>query len=299
MNNATEPLNQSTSPPARGLFAEWSEMIKLEHTVFALPFALSGLLLASAAWPSLATVFWTIAAFAGARAASMTLNRLIDAKIDARNPRTKDRSIPAGRITVKQAVLFTLGSFAIMAIAATRLPSLCVQLLPIAVIWLSFYSFTKRFTWLCHIVLGIAIGGAALGGWVAAGGALDAPAAWLLMLAVATWVGSFDIIYACQDVEIDRNEKLHSIPAKFGIANALIISSALHVVTGLSLIAVGLLCQLGAFYWIGFAIVVGMLIYEHSIVKPNDLSRVNAAFFTVNGVVSILMFVAILLDKLF
>jgi 4-hydroxybenzoate polyprenyltransferase len=274
-------------------------MIKLEHTVFALPFALSGLLLASAAWPTISTVFWTIAAFAGARAASMTLNRLIDAKIDARNPRTKDRSIPAGRITVKQAVLFTVGSFAIMAIAATRLPLLCVQLLPIAVIWLSFYSFTKRFTWLCHIVLGIAIGGAALGGWVAAGGALTDPAPWILMLAVATWVGSFDIIYACQDVDIDRQEKLHSMPSRFGVATALNISSALHVVTVLSLIGVGILCHLGAFYWIGFAIVVGMLIYEHSLVKPNDLSKVNAAFFTVNGVVSILMFVAILLDKIF
>lgn len=295
MNNATE----SVSPPAKGLFSEWSEMIKLEHTVFALPFALSGLLLASASWPSAATVFWTIAAFAGARAASMTLNRLIDAKIDARNPRTKDRSIPAGRISVKQATLFTVGSFAIMAAAATQLPLLCVQLLPIAIIWLSFYSFTKRFTWFCHIVLGIAIGGAALGGWVAAGGMLGDPAPWVLMLAVATWVGSFDIIYACQDVDIDRSEKLHSIPARFGVATALNISSALHVVTVLSLIGVGLICHLGAFYWIGFAIVVGMLIYEHSIVKPNDLSRVNAAFFTINGVVSILMFFAILLDKLF
>ncbi|HEY9732977.1 MAG TPA: UbiA-like polyprenyltransferase [Drouetiella sp.] len=299
MNNATESLNPPANPQRRGLFAEWSEMIKLEHTVFALPFALSGLLLASTGWPSLETVFWTIAAFAGARAASMTLNRLIDAKIDARNPRTKDRSIPAGRISVKQAVLFSVGSFAIMAIAATRLPVLCVQLLPVAVIWLSVYSFTKRFTWLCHIILGIAIGGAALGGWVAAGGTLQAPAAWVLMLAVATWVGSFDIIYACQDVDIDRKEKLHSMPAKFGVAAALNISSALHVVTVLSLVGVGLICQLGAFYWLGFTIVVGMLIYEHSIVKPNDLSRVNAAFFTVNGVVSILMFLAILLDKLF
>jgi 4-hydroxybenzoate polyprenyltransferase len=299
MNNTTESINPPASPPKRGLFAEWSEMIKLEHTVFALPFALSGLLLASAGWPSFETVFWTIAAFAGARAASMTLNRLIDAKIDARNPRTKDRSIPAGRISVKQAVLFSLGSFAVMAIAATRLPVLCVQLLPFAIVWLSFYSFTKRFTWFCHIVLGIAIGGAALGGWVAAGGSLQAPAAWVLMLAVATWVGSFDIIYACQDVDIDRQEKLHSMPAKFGVATALNISSALHVVTVFSLIAVGLLCQLGAFYWIGFTSVVGMLIYEHSIVKPDDLSRVNAAFFTINGVVSILMFLAILLDKLF
>ncbi len=274
-------------------------MIKLEHTVFALPFALSGLILASPNLPSAATVFWTVLAFAGARAAAMTLNRLIDAKIDARNPRTSERSIPAGRISANQAALFSIASFAIMLLAATKLPSLCIRLLPIAVIWLSFYSFTKRFTWLCHIVLGIAIGGAALGGWIAAGGTLENPAPWILMLAVATWVGSFDIIYACQDVEIDRSEKLHSIPARFGIAQALIISSALHVVTVLSLIGVGLLCQLGAFYWTGFGIVVCMLVYEHSIVKPNDLSRINAAFFNINGVVSILMFLAILLDKLF
>lgn len=298
----TKTMTESTEtikPPARGLFSEWSEMIKLEHTIFALPFALSGLLLASPEWPSFSTVFFTVAAFAGARAASMTLNRLIDAKIDSRNPRTKDRSIPAGRISNKQAIIFALGSFAVMAVSATRLPPLCVQLLPVAIVWLSFYSFTKRFTWLCHIVLGIAIGGAALGGWVAAGGLLTAAAPWILMLAVATWVGSFDIIYACQDVDIDRQEKLHSMPARFGVATALNISSALHVVTAMSLIAVGLLCSLGAFYWVGFAIVCGMLVYEHSIVKPNDLSRVNAAFFTVNGVVSILMFVAILLDKIF
>jgi 4-hydroxybenzoate polyprenyltransferase len=274
-------------------------MIKLEHTVFALPFALSGLILASPKMPSAATVFWTVLAFAGARAAAMTLNRLIDAKIDARNPRTSERSIPAGRITASQAALFSIASFAVMLLAATKLPSLCMQLLPIAVIWLSFYSFTKRFTWLCHIVLGIAIGGAALGGWIAAGGTLENPAPWVLMLAVATWVGSFDIIYACQDVDIDRSEKLHSIPARFGIAQALFISSALHVVTVLSLIGMGILCHLGAFYWTGFGIVVCMLIYEHSIVKPNDLSRINAAFFNVNGVVSILMFLAILLDKLF
>jgi 4-hydroxybenzoate polyprenyltransferase len=295
MDNATK----AASPPAKGLFSEWSEMIKLEHTVFALPFALSGLILASPNWPSLATVFWTIMAFAGARAAAMTLNRLIDAKIDARNPRTRERSIPAGRISVKQAAFFSIASFAIMLLAASKLPPLCLLLLPFAVVWLSFYSFTKRFTWLCHIVLGIAIGGAALGGWIAAGGALNQPAPWVLMLAVATWVGSFDIIYACQDFEIDRSEKLHSIPARFGVSKALIISSALHVVTVLSLFGVGIICKLGAFYWVGFAIVVGMLVYEHSIVKPTDLSRVNAAFFTINGVVSILMFFAILLDKLF
>lgn len=274
-------------------------MIKLEHTVFALPFALSGLMLASPGWPSLATVFWTVMAFAGARAAAMTLNRLIDAKIDARNPRTKERSIPAGRISVKQAIIFSVASFAIMTAAATQLPPLCVKLLPIAIAVLSFYSFTKRFTWLCHLVLGIALGGAALGGWIAAGGSLTDAPAWVLMLAVITWVSSFDIIYACQDFDIDRNEKLHSIPSRFGIAPALVISSALHVITVLSLIGVGLLCHLGAFYWCGFAIVVGMLVYEHSIVKPTDLSRVNAAFFTINGVVSILMFCSILLDKLF
>jgi 4-hydroxybenzoate polyprenyltransferase len=277
---------------------EWTEMIKLEHTVFALPFALSGLVLASPVLPEWSVVFWTILAFTGARAGAMTLNRLIDAKIDLRNPRTQGRAIPQGRIKGVHAGIFAVISFLIMLFAAAHLPPLCLYLSPIALFWLSFYSYTKRITWLCHIVLGIALGGAALGGWVAAGGMLDIAAPWSLALAVSTWVAGFDIIYACQDFKIDKEEKLHSIPSRFGIAAALNISIALHVVTVGAMALLGGQVHAGAAFYAGLALITGMLVYEHSLVKPDDLSKVNAAFFNVNGVVSILAFLAILIDRI-
>lgn len=277
---------------------EWTEMIKLEHTVFALPFALSGLILAAPHLPSWTVVFWTILAFTGARAGAMTLNRLIDSQIDSRNPRTSMRAIPAGRIQGPHAAAFAVISFAIMLFAASHLPPLCLYLSPIALFWLSFYSYTKRITWLCHIVLGIALGGAALGGWVAAGGQLDSASPWLLALSVSTWVAGFDIIYACQDFEIDKAEKLHSIPSRFGLSGALAISKCLHVVTVGSMLALGLSVNAGVAFYAGLGIIAMMLIYEHSLVKADDLSKVNAAFFNVNGFVSILAFFAILLDKI-
>lgn len=285
-----------TSPQA--VIREWAEMIKLEHTVFALPFALSGLILAIPGLPDWRTVFWTVLAFASARGAAMTLNRLIDAKIDAINPRTRERAIPAGKIKASTALIFAIVAFALMLFAASNLPPICLMLSPIAVVWLSFYSFTKRFTWLCHIVLGIALGGAALGGWVASSGAIVGAAPWLLASAVATWVAGFDIIYACQDESFDRDNKLSSMPARFGVAGALKISRALHVLTVCLLFSLGLSLKLGFFYYVGFAAITGMLIYEHRLVKADDLSKVNAAFFTVNGIVSICAFCAFLIDKL-
>lgn len=273
-------------------------MIRFNHTLFALPFALSALILAAPGLPGWQIWFWTVLAFAGARAAAMTLNRLIDAQIDARNPRTKDRSIPAGRITRAQAATFSVLSFALMIFAATKLPSLCLFLSPVAVIWLSFYSFTKRFTWSCHFALGIAIGGAALGGWIAVAGELGSAVPWMLFAAVATWVAGFDIIYACQDTQVDRAEKLHSIPARFGIVAALKTSSILHMVTMAALILVGITAHVGSIYWFGMAVVAAMLFYEHSLVKPNDLSRLDAAFFNVNGIIAILAFLAIFFDHL-
>jgi 4-hydroxybenzoate polyprenyltransferase len=284
-------------PPVRTV-REWAEMIKLEHTVFALPFALSGLLLSVSGWPGWSVAGWTVLAFTGARAAAMTLNRLIDAEIDRLNPRTSMRQIPAGKISAKQALVFAIVSFAVMLFAASQLPPICLWLSPIAVIWLSIYSFTKRFTWLCHLVLGVAIGGAALGGWVAASGTIVGAAPWLLMLAVATWVAGFDIIYACQDVEFDRGHKLHSMPARFGVARSLMISRALHVVTVASFLALGAALNLGPVFFAGAGMVALMLVYEHSLVKPDDLSKVNAAFFTVNGIVSIAAFLTFLIDKI-
>jgi len=277
---------------------EWTEMIKLEHTVFALPFALSGLILAAPQLPSVSTVAFTILAFVGARSAAMTLNRLIDSRIDAANPRTSDRAIAAGRIKPSTALFFAILSFALMLFAASKLPPICLMLSPIAVFWLSFYSYTKRFTWLCHIVLGIALGGAALGGWVAAAGTITGLGPWLLALAVTTWVAGFDIIYACQDYKFDTETKVFSIPARFGIARALQISTFLHVITVACLMWLGATLHLGIFYGLGFAAVAAMLAYEHSLVKADDLSKVNAAFFNVNGIVSIVCFLMILLDKL-
>jgi 4-hydroxybenzoate polyprenyltransferase len=297
MHSGNTPAQiKSRSPLA--VVREWTEMIKLEHTVFALPFALSGLILASGQLPAVSTVFFTILAFVGARSAAMTLNRVIDAGLDAANPRTRDRAIPAGRIAPSMALIFAVASFALMIYAASNLPAICLRLSPIAVIWLSFYSFTKRFTWLCHLVLGIALGGAALGGWVAAAGSISGLAPWLLALAVSTWVAGFDIIYACQDFQIDTSQKICSIPARFGIAWALVIAKGLHMITVVSLLALGANLHLGIFYMLGFACVAAMLSYEHSLVKADDLSKVNAAFFNVNGVVSIVCFLAILLDRL-
>jgi 4-hydroxybenzoate polyprenyltransferase len=279
------------------MLREWADMIKFEHTIFALPFALSGLLLATDRFPSLSTVLWTIIAFTGARAAAMTLNRLVDARIDRANPRTYDRAIPQGRIGRGKAVAFVALSFAVMILAAAQLPAICLKLAPVAVAWLSFYSYTKRFTWLCHLVLGVSLGGAALGGWAAAGGSFLAPAPWLLALAVSTWVAGFDIIYACQDVAFDRDQGLFSLPANFGIAGALTCSRVLHFCTASLLFALGCALNLGAWYFAGVTLVGVVLIYEHTLVSADDLSKVNAAFFTTNGVISIAAFLAIVIDK--
>ena len=277
---------------------EWAETIKIEHSVFALPFALSGLILASQDLPSWKTVVWTIIAFIGARCAAMTLNRIIDKNIDAKNPRTAKRALPAGRITSRQAKFLAIVSFLIMIFAASQLPRLCLWLSPIAVAWLWLYSYTKRFTWLCHIFLGIALGGAALGGWAAASGTISGIAPWILCTAVMTWVAGFDIIYSLQDVQFDKIEHLHSMPSRFGIATALKISTALHLSTVVFLLLLGLTLKLGAFYWLGVFAVSIMLVYEHSLIRVDDLSKIDAAFFNVNGVVSIMTFLAILADRL-
>ncbi len=287
----------SAQPIGRQLY-EWIELIKLEHTIFALPFALSGFILASKGLPNIDKLLWTVVAFAGARTAAMSLNRVIDAEIDGRNPRTKSRAIPQGKIKKSGAVLLAIFAFLIMLFAASHLPILCMQLSPIAIIWLSLYSYSKRISALCHFILGIALGGAALGGWIAAGGSLASPSIWSLALAVTCWVSGFDIIYACQDYGFDVQEKIFSLPAKFGIAKALKISKLLHAFTVLCLILLGLCSQLGFIYWLGVIIIACMLVYEHSLVSAKDLSKVNAAFFNTNGVVSILAFVCILADHL-
>lgn len=275
------------------------EMIKFEHTVFALPFAYMGALLGSMTinghLPSWSQIGWVTLAMVGARTAAMSLNRVIDKAIDARNPRTKNRAIPAGLISSAEVILFIAVSFALLLWASSQLNPLCLKLLPIAVIFLVSYSYTKRFTWLCHLFLGLTIALAPLGGWVAVTGRID----WISIvfyLTVAFWTAGFDVIYACQDVEIDRAEGLHSIPARFGIATALFISRGFHVLTAFGFAALYLITDLSWVFFAGLIIAYIILYYEHHLVKPHDLSKLNTAFFTMNGILSMLVFASTLFD---
>lgn len=271
------------------------EMIKFEHSVFALPFALTGALLA---WRDdrFATaglglkLFWIVVAMVSARSAAMTFNRILDAPIDGRNRRTATRAIPAGQLSVRFAWIFTAVSSVVFIWAARELGTLPLLLSPVALGIVFFYSFTKRFTTWAHLWLGFSLGIAPAAAFIAISGRLD-PRILLLTAAVLFWTAGFDVIYACQDYEFDCREGLCSIPRRFGIARALLIARFLHSAMVLSLTALVLSFGLGALSFAGIAIVVGLLIYEHGLVKPTDLSRVNAAFFTVNGYVSLLFFV--------
>ncbi|OIJ15855.1 4-hydroxybenzoate octaprenyltransferase [Anaerobacillus arseniciselenatis] len=270
------------------------EMIKFEHTVFALPFAFLGAVLGSllinGSWPTASQWLWITLAMVGARSAAMALNRVIDAKIDKANPRTKDRAIPAGLISTFETTAFIIVSFALLFYSAYQLNMLAVYLLPIAVFFLVIYSYTKRFTWACHLVLGITIGIAPLGGWVGATGTLTFDAI-LLFIGVALWTAGFDVIYATQDADYDKNVRLYSIPSYFGIAKALKIAKAIHIVSFIAFVSLFFVTPLGWIYLIGVLISGGIMVYEHSLVKPNDLSKVNVAFFTMNGILSIVMLV--------
>lgn len=275
------------------------DMIKFEHSIFALPFAYLGAILGSlevlGSFPSWAQIGWITLAMVGARSAAMALNRIIDRKIDVKNPRTATRHIPAGLVSEMFAWGFVIVSFVVLFVAAFQLNMLAVQLLPIAVFFLVIYSYTKRFTWLCHGVLGIATALGPLGGWVATTGQIDLKAL-ILFATVALWIGGFDVIYACQDVDFDRQEGLHSIPSRFGVKIALQISSWMHVGTAIGLIALVFLTQLSWVYAIGVVIALAILIYEHSIVSADDLSRLNTAFFTMNGVLSVIIFIFSFVD---
>jgi 4-hydroxybenzoate polyprenyltransferase len=281
------------------------EMIKFEHTIFALPFAYLGMVLAWSEVGALTNPFdwgtlfwqfvWITVAMAAARTAAMAFNRAIDAEIDARNPRTAGRPIQSGRISKQAVWVAGFISLGIMLFAAWQLNPFVLILSPLAIIGLVGYAYTKRFTWLCHIWLGLVDGAAAAGAWAAVTGSLADPVPWLLWAAVTVWISGFDIIYACQDVEIDRAEGLHSIPARFGIPAALRLAQLFHVLTIGFLASVGVAAGLGWPYWLGLAIVAGLLIYEHSLVKPNDLSKVNLAFFTMNGYISVITFTATVL----
>ncbi|RAL22634.1 UbiA-like polyprenyltransferase [Thermoflavimicrobium daqui] len=277
------------------------DMIKFEHTIFALPFAYLGAVLGSievhGTLPTWAQIGWITLAMAGARSAAMALNRIIDRHIDAKNPRTANRHIPAGIISVAFAWGFVIISFIVLFFAAAKLNMLAVKLLPIAVFFLVFYSYTKRFTWTCHLILGITTALGPLGGWVATTGQIDGMGL-VLFATVALWIGGFDVIYACQDVEFDKKEKLHSIPVRFGVKHALTISSLMHVGTAIGLITLLFLTRLHIWYAVGVIIALIILIYEHMIVSADDLSRLNTAFFTMNGILSVIVFAFTMMDVL-
>jgi 4-hydroxybenzoate polyprenyltransferase len=268
------------------------EMIKFEHSIFALPFALIGALLAARygeglAWPSLRQIAWIIVAMVGARSAAMTMNRIADVHYDRANPRTNNRALATGALSIAFAWAFTFGSAAVLVIAAWRLNRLALELSPIALAILFWYSYTKRFTMWSHLVLGFCLGMSPAAAWIAITGALDSRVL-ILCAAVTLWVGGFDVLYACQDLDFDRRAGLYSVPKRFGIPRALLIARGMHV------IMVVLLAWLAASFrlpwpaWTGIAVIAALLAYEHSLVHAGDLRRLNAAFFAVNGYISLL-----------
>jgi len=273
------------------------EMIQFQHTVFALPFALMGAALAAGGLPTARQLLWILGAMVGARSAAMTFNRLVDRRFDARNPRTAGRHLVTGRISPGFAAVFLACSIALFLLSAYRLNRLAFVLaFPVLALILG-YSYAKRFTWGSHFLLGAALGCAPLGAWIAVRGSF-ATAPLLLGLAVLLWTAGFDLIYACQDADFDRREGLRSVPARWGIAGALGLSRGLHAGMIAVLIVLGKRMDLGGVYYGGVAATAAMLVYEHSLVKPGDLSRVNRAFFTVNGCVSLFLCAATLADLL-
>lgn len=284
-----------------GAAARWASFVKLPHTVFALPFALTGVVVASRlAMPTAAQVGWVILAFTAARFAAMAFNRLVDRDVDARNPRTRMRELPAGTLTVGAARTSVWVAGATFLVASWMLNPLCGMLAPVALAWVLFYSYCKRFTRWSHLVLGLGLGIAPVGGYLAVTGAWSSPW-WMLpvfSLAVMTWVGGFDVLYALQDVAFDRANGLFSLPAALGEARALAVARVLHVGTVLLLALVGWATGGGVLFAAGVAVVAILLFYEHTLVRPDDLSKLDAAFFTMNGVISITFFLFVLAERL-
>jgi 4-hydroxybenzoate polyprenyltransferase len=270
-------------------------LVKLEHTVFALPYAYTGAILALGQVPSLRQVVWITVAMVGARSLAMSLNRLIDAGIDARNPRTVRREIPAGLLSRADVIAFAVASLIVFLVAVWQLAPVTRWLWPIPVAGFVVYPYLKRFTWLCHPFLGAVDGLAPVGGWVAVTNhVMGTP--FLLGGAVALWIGGFDIIYATMDLDVDRAQGLHSIPRRFGIATALRITRAAHLGSVLLLVWLGLTLGLGPLYYLGVAVVAVLLAYENSIVSADDLSRVDMAFLTMNGVIALVFLAGVLAD---
>jgi 4-hydroxybenzoate polyprenyltransferase len=273
------------------------DAIKFEHTLFALPFAYVAMVLAADGWPGWHVLCWVTLAMAGARTLAMSVNRLADRLIDASNPRTAERHLPTGLLAPWHMLLAAVLSGALLALSAWMLNPLCFRLAPFAVLFLIGYSYTKRFTWTSHWILGFTDGIAAAGGWIAVRGGFDPPA-FILWFALTVWIAGFDLIYACQDVDFDRRAGLHSFPARFGIASALHAAKACHVLTVGAFAALGWTMGLGSFYWVGVVVVAGLFVYEHRLVSPTDLSRLDVAFFNVNGYIAVIILAAVLGGRL-
>ena len=274
--------------------------VKLPHTVFALPFALVGVVLASYRYRlRLADVGWVVLAFTAARFAAMAFNRIADREIDARNPRTAMRELPRGVLSSTEAWVSVIMSVGVFAFAAAQLNRLCLLLSPLAIAWVLFYSFTKRFTRWSHLVLGVGLGIAPVGGYLAITGTWSRP--WWMLVALAaavtTWVGGFDILYSLQDAEFDRAQSLHSVPAAMGEAGAITVARVLHALTVVFFALVGVATHEGWLYWFGVAVAAAILLYEHSLVRPGDLSKLDAAFFAMNGMLSITFFFFVLAER--
>ena len=275
----------------------FARLVKIEHTVFALPFAYVGAFLAVDAVPGAAELLWITLAMVGARSLAMALNRLIDAEIDARNPRTAGRELPAGRLSRTQVLAFCAASLAVFLVAVWQLDPLVRWLWPVPVVGFVVYPHLKRVTWLAHLWLGAVLGLAPVGAWVALTGELPWQA-WALGGAVAAWVAGFDLLYALLDLDVDRREGLHSWATRWGERGTFAAARALHVLTAALLAAAGTGLDVGFLYWLGAGVVAALLVYEHSIVGPGDLRRLDAAFFTVNGVISVLFGLFVLVDSI-
>ena len=286
----------AVSSPAS--LASWFSLVKFSHSIFALPFALIGAWLAASGVPSWRVLGWVVLCAVAARTTAMGFNRLIDRRIDRANPRTESRELPAGVLKPSSVLAFVVASAAIFVAGAFALNPLCGKLAPLVLFVLLFYSMVKRFSWLAHAVLGLSLAIAPLGAWLAVRGSFEGDLAVPLLLAgaVLTWVTGFDLIYACQDAAVDRAQGLHSVPARFGVSNALRASSALHGLTVVLLVAVAWRAELGAVFLVVVAVAAMLLVWQHRIVRPDDLSRVDMAFFTLNGWVSIALFLGTALD---
>jgi 4-hydroxybenzoate polyprenyltransferase len=275
--------------------AVYLRMIKFSHSVFALPFAFTSALIASSGIPELRKIVWIAIAMVGARSGAMGMNRIIDRKIDSANPRTRGREIPRGAIGVFEAVLLVIVSFVFFAYAAYMLNPLCLKLSPLAIAVLIAYSYTKRFSWMSHFVLGLAISAAPLGAWMAVKGSFDIEII-PLSIAVIFWLAGFDVLYALQDLDFDSTYGLYSIPKRFGVRKSIYFSRIFHMTSFFLLVTNGMIFKLGGVYWTGMFLTAGLFLYEHSLIREDDLSKLDFAFFNMNGYISATVFIFTLMD---